>query len=94
MLICICLQLDDECSFSEVHEELKESKANVAHIKIIASVVLFLEVIVGGMIPIVVGMSEKLHIWHSLLNTFSGGVFLGAGKLLFIKYMQISYGLQ
>lgn len=93
MLTSLCLQLDDECSFADIHEDVKESKADVMNIKIIAAVVLFIEVIVGGMVPIIVGSFEKLHIWHSLLNTFSGGIFLGAGELLFVYFTQSLHSL-
>lgn len=67
----------------EVYEDDSEDKASAVTLKIIAAVVLFLEVIVGGLVPVIVGRFEKLNVLHSLLNTFSGGIFMGAGSLYF-----------
>lgn len=79
-MVCVCIQLDDECELSSTLEADDEDDGSHIALKIIAAAVFFVEVIVGGMVPLIVGHFEKLATWLSLLNSFSGGIFMGAGK--------------
>lgn len=73
--------MDDECTLSsEVEDDDDDDNSSQLALKIIAAAVFFVEVIVGGMVPLIVGHFEKLTTWLSLLNSFSGGIFMGAGK--------------
>lgn len=60
-------------------DDSDDEENSLLALKIIAAAVFFLEVMVGGMVPLIVGHFEKLGTWISLLNSFSGGIFMGAG---------------
>ncbi|GMH42532.1 hypothetical protein BSKO_10451 [Bryopsis sp. KO-2023] len=81
-MIMMC-QLEPGCELytgEEIdgHEHAVEEESTEL-LKVVAAVVLFVEAIIGALVPFVVGRFEQFKVWLSILNSFSGGIFLSAG---------------
>lgn len=76
-------QLDESCSLSEgaaagaYHEHVNAPVTGM--LRLVAALALFFEGLAGVYIPVLLKSFEGYEWWLSLLNCFSGGVFLAAG---------------
>lgn len=61
---------------------------SIAELKIIAAVALFVEALAGCYFPFLFKKLETYQWWLSLLNCFSGGVFLTAGLVHLLPHCQ------
>lgn len=85
-LFLFVLKLDENCVLSE-EEIAPEENENVDQLKIIAAAVFFAEAVIGTVLPMVLGTNYS--IWMTILNCFSGGVFLTAGMTLGVSLILI-----
>ena len=73
----------DEHEHDDEHghdEEEEDEDDDTMHIKIIALVVLFMESIIGSMVPVSVGSFKGFKEVLSLLNCFAGGILMSTGS--------------
>lgn len=79
-LAILACQVDERCALGkdeDTNEE--EDKDDLTELKSIVSGVLFVEVLMGGVIPYLLRFLPGQEWYISLINTFSGGVILATG---------------
>lgn len=69
--------MDEDCDLNETMAY--EEHEDVSQLKLLAASIFFVEAVVGTLLPMILGTISNYKMWLTVLNCFSGGVFLAAG---------------
>lgn len=77
-----CAVLDPTSQGDEDSEDSNSDSTSLITLKALISAAMFVEMMIGTVLPLFVLKFKRYHLYLALLNCFSGGVFLSTGRCL------------